>query len=69
MSKSAASLNVSKKGDMVNPVSPANRTRVNDTAIHLLKDSPTNRPLLFIIAESAMLQRLALQTLELVDEI
>ena len=53
----------------VNPVSPADRTRVNDATIHLFNGSPTKRPLLFIIAGLSMLRRFSPRTLELINEV
>lgn len=53
----------------VNPVSPADRTRVNDAAIHLLNGSSTKRPLLFMIAGLSMLRLLSPRTLELINEV
>ena len=51
------------------PVSPADRTRVNDAAIHLLNGTPTKRPLLFIVAGLSMLRRFPPRTLELINEV
>ena len=47
------------------PVSSADRTRVKDTAIHLLNED--KRPLLFMITGLSVLRHFSLGTLELIN--